>query len=128
MENKFSHKAHYGNNIKRLRDMLGIKQDTIASALDMTQQNFSNLEQRAEIDNSTLEKIAQIMKIPVEAIKNFNEDGVINIISSSLHDHSGSIIYNPTFNPLEKVIELYEKNLKDKEEEIAFLRNLLEKK
>jgi hypothetical protein len=37
-------------------------------------------------------------------------------------------MYNPTFNPLEKVIELYEKNLKDKEEEIAFLRNLLGKK
>jgi len=127
MENKFSHKVHYGHNIRRLRDILGIKQDAIASALDMTQQNFSNLEQRSEIDNKTLEKIAQIMKIPVEAIKNFNEDGVINIISSSF-DNSGSIIYNPTFNSLEKVIELYEKNLKDKDEEIAFLRNLLEKK
>ena len=124
MENKLSRKTHYGQNIKRLRDILGIKQDTIAFALDMTQQNFSHLEQRSDIDYETLKKIAEIMKIPVEAIENFSDDGVINIISSSLHDNSGSMF----FNPLEKVIELYDKVIKSKDEEIAFLRNLLEKK
>jgi len=128
MENKLSHKAHHGQNIRRLRDILGIKQDTIAFALDMTQQNFSHLEQRPKIDSEILEKIAEIMKIPVETIENFSDDGVINIISSSLHNGSGSVIYNPAFNPLEKVIELYDKIIKSKDDEIAFLRNLLEKK
>ena len=108
--------------------MLGIKQGTIASALEMTQQNFSILEQKPKIDNKTLEKIANAMKMPIDAIKNFTEDGVINNISCSLHDNSGSVFYNPTFNPLEKVIELYEKTIKDKDEEIIFLRSLLEKK
>jgi transcriptional regulator with XRE-family HTH domain len=121
-------KIHYGHNIKRLRDIMGIKQDTIAFALGMSQQNFSNLEQKSDIDNETLEKIAKIIKIPVEAIKNFNEEGVINIISSTLHDSSGSIIYNPTFNPIDKIAELYEKLLVEKEKQIEILERFLQKK
>ena len=128
MKSEFSRKTHYGHNVRRLRDMLGIKQEAIAYALDMTQQNFSILEKKPEIDDKTLEKIAEVMKIPVEAIKNFSETGAINIISSSLHDNSGVVMYNPVFNPLEKIFELYAKTLKDKDEEIFFLRNLLEKK
>jgi len=127
MGNNYSYKSHYGRNIRRLRDMFGIKQDTIAAAMNMTQQNFSCLEQKADIDNDTLEKIAAIMKIPVEVIKNFNEDGVINIISSTLHDGSGSVIYNPSFNPIDKVVELYDKRLQDKDEQIALLKSLLER-
>ena len=128
MGNTISNEVHLGHNIRRLRDMLGIKQDTIAYAMNMTQQNFSFLEQKADIDKVTLEKIASIMKIPVEVIRNFSEDGVINIISSTLHDNSGSVLYNPTFNPIDKIIELYEKRLQDKDNEIALLKSLLEKK
>jgi len=62
--------THYGRNIKRLRNILDIKQESIAFALNMTQQNFSVLEQKQEIENSLLEKIAAIMKIPVDLIKN----------------------------------------------------------
>ncbi len=46
-------------------------------------------------------------KMPVEAIKNFSEEAAINIISSTLHDNAGSINYNPTFNPIDKIVELY---------------------
>jgi transcriptional regulator with XRE-family HTH domain len=111
-----------------LRELLGIKQDTLAFALNMTQQNFSNLERKSDIDAETLEKVAKEMNIPVEAIKNFNEDGVINIVSSSLYDNSGSVVYNPTFNPIDKIIELYDKMLAAKDEQIALLKSLLEKK
>ena len=78
---------------------MGIKQDTLAFALNMSQQNFSSLEQKTDIDSETLEKIAKAMKIPVEAIKHFNEEGVINIVSSTLYDTSGSVIYNPSSTP-----------------------------
>jgi len=119
---------HHGRNVRRLRDMLGIKQEIIAEAMNMSQQNFSKLEQKEIIDNEILEKIAKTMKIPSEVIKNFNEDGVINIISSTLHDNSGSVMYNPTFNTVEKIVELYEKILAGKDEQIALLKSMLEKK
>jgi len=128
MENGFSHKTHYGHNIRRLRDMLGIKQEAVAFAMNMTQQNFSTLEQKEDIDDVILEKVARAMNIPVDAIKSFSEDNVINIISSSLHDNSGSVIYNPTFNPIDKVVELYEKLISEKNEEIKLLKGLFEKK
>jgi len=128
MENSLSHQTHYGHNIRHLRDMLGIKQDAVAFAMNMTQQSFSNLEQKEEIDDEILEKVAKAMNIPVDAIKNFSEDSVINIISSSLHDNSGSVIYNPTFNPIDKVMELYEKLIAEKNEEIILLKKLLERK
>jgi len=128
MGNTISDEVHLGHNIRRLRDMLGIKQDTIACAMDMTQQNFSFLEQKADIDNVTLEKIASIMKIPVEVIRNFSEDSVINIISGTWQDSSSSVMYNQTFNPIDKIIELYEKRLQDKDDEITLLKSLLEKK
>ena len=128
MENNFSHKTHYGHNIRRLRYMLGIKQETVALAMNMTQQNFSILEQKEDIDDEILEKVAKAMNIPADAIKNFSEDNVINIISSSLHDNSGSVIYNPTFNPIDKIMELYEKLITEKNEEIKLLKELLHKK
>lgn len=122
------HLVHHGRNIRRLREILNVKQETIASELNISQQSMSKLEQKSTIEKETLEKIAEIMKIPVEAIKNFNEAGVINIISSSLHDNSGVVMYNPVFNPMGKVFELYDKIIKSKDEEIVFLRGLLERK
>jgi transcriptional regulator with XRE-family HTH domain len=119
---------HHGHNIRRLRDMLGIKQQVIAESINMSQQNFSKLEQKQIIDDVTLEKVAEIMKIPSEVIKNFNEDGVINIISSTLHDNSGSVMYNPTFNSVEKIVELYEKLIITKDEQIALLQKMLKEK
>ncbi|MDR2835118.1 MAG: helix-turn-helix domain-containing protein [Bacteroidales bacterium] len=128
-ENYNPTKLHIGHNIKRLRDILGIKQDAIAFELGMTQQNFSNLEQKSDIDNEILEKISLIMKISVEAIKNFNEEGVVNIISSTLHDNYNSaiIMHNPNFNPIDKMMELYEKLLAEKDKTIAVLEKRLEK-
>ena len=41
-------------------------------------------------------------------LKIFSEQAAINIASSTLHDNAGSVFYNPTFNPIDKVVELYE--------------------
>ncbi|MEJ8842193.1 hypothetical protein WG954_07350 [Lacibacter sp. H375] len=38
------------------------------------------------------------------------------------------ILYNPTFNPLNNVVELYERMIKEKDEKIASLEKLAEKK
>jgi len=120
--------SHHGRNVRRLRDMLGIKQNVLAEAIKMSQQNFSKLEQKEIIDNEILEKIAKVMEIPSEVIKNFSEDAAINIISSTLHDNSGSVMYNPTFNAVEKIVELYEKLIAIKDEQIVLLKKMLEKK
>ncbi len=47
-----SKKIHHGRNIKRFREMLGIKQEAFADQLgeDWTQRRVSLLEQKEEID------------------------------------------------------------------------------
>lgn len=125
-----STKPHQGRNVKRIREMLGIKQDALAFDLNMSQQAVSLLEQKETLDDSMLEKIAKILGVPEEAIKNFNEESAINIISSTLNDNAGSINNNCSFsfNPLDKIVELYERMLQAEKEKNELLQKLLDKK
>lgn len=63
-----SPKVHHGRNVKRLREILGIKQEVLADKLELSQQTVSKLENKEEIDEDTLQKIAVALNIPVEAI------------------------------------------------------------
>ena len=79
-----------------------------------------------------LEKIAKAMKITPDSIKSFNEEGVVNVISNTFNSHDTStmnaINYYPTFNALDKMVELYEALLKSEREKVALLERMLEKK
>jgi transcriptional regulator with XRE-family HTH domain len=117
-------KVHEGRNIKRLREILDIKQETLAAALNMSQQNISLLEAKDVIDPAVLQDVAKALKVPVEAIKNFNEEATIYNIQ---HNHEGSISngnmnYQCNFNPLDKVIELYERLLQVEREKNELLQ------
>ncbi len=127
---------HEGRNVKRVREMLGIKQDALAFDLGISQQAISSLEQKEALDKDMLEKIAEILKVPVEAIKNFDENAAVSFISSNFHDNAVgyAAIYSPTFNPIDKIvtlydekIELYERMLKDRDGMIEELKNLIKK-
>ena len=134
-----NHKIHQGRNIKRFREMLGIKQDALAYELgdDWNQQKVSLLEQKESIETPLLQQISTILKIPVEAIQNFNEEQAINIISSTFHDTQGLINYSPVFNnnPIDKIVQLhdekialYERMLKEKDDMMARLEKLIDNK
>ncbi len=120
---------HEGRNVKRIREILGIKQDALAMELGLSQQAVSALEQKEALDKEVIEKIAKVLKVTPEAIKSFNEETTINFISSTFNHHDNSSVYGHyTFNPLEKVIELYDALLKSEREKIALLEKMLEKK
>jgi transcriptional regulator with XRE-family HTH domain len=133
---------HQGRNVKRFREMLGIKQESLAIELgdDWNQRKVSLLEQKEVIEEDLLEKVAKVLKVPGDAIRNFDEEKVVTIMSNTFNDSSmlNGINHNPSFNinPLEKWIEameenkkLYEALLKEKDEKISLLEKLfLEKK
>lgn len=132
--------VHQGRNVKRFREMLGIKQDALVADLgdDWNQQKISLLEQKETIDPTILKQLSSLLKIPVEAIQNFDEEQAVNIISNTFEN--GAFLntgYNPTFNvnPVEKWLEaleenkrLYEALLKEKSERVEFLEKIMEKK
>ncbi len=49
-------RKHLGYNVKRLREILGVKQEDLAERLHLTQQSVSKLENKEELDNETLER------------------------------------------------------------------------
>ncbi|MGI9579571.1 helix-turn-helix transcriptional regulator [Chryseobacterium sp. RRHN12] len=128
MQNK---KIHQGRNIKRFREMLGIKQEALAFELgdDWNQKKISLLEQKETVDSDILAQVAKILKVPAEAIENFDEEQAVNIISNTFNDQSNGYNYYPNFNfnPLDKMVELYERMLQQQKEMIEKLERLIEK-
>ena len=132
-------KVHEGRNVKRFREMLGIKQDALAYELGegWTQKKISQLEQKETIELPLLHEIANTLKIPVEAFQNFDEEQAVNIISNTFDNGSilNAINHNPTFHPIEQImtlheekIALYERMLKEKDEMMDRLEKLITKK
>ena len=115
---------HIGRKVERIRELKNMKQETLASIVGYSQQTISRLEQSEKIEDEKLQKIADALGTSVEGIKKFNEEGAINIISSSLHDSAGSFNTNPVFNfnPVDKLVELYERLLKEKDETIEMFK------
>lgn len=116
--------------------MLQIKQEALAWELgeDWSQKRISLLEQKEVIEQNILDKVAEILKIPAEAIKNFDEENAVNIIASTFHDSAvgntfkdeSQVNFHCSFNPLDKMVELYERMIKQQAEMIEKLERLIE--
>lgn len=134
-------KIHQGRNVKRFREMLGIKQEALALDLgdDWNQKKISLLEQKETIEDPLLQKISEVLKIPVEAFQNFDEEQAVNIIANTFSLDNGSIFNahntNPVFNPVETILKLheekialYERMLKEKDDMMTRLEGLIKSK
>lgn len=98
---------HIGRKISRIRELRGIKQEALAAELGISQQAISKIEQSADVDGEALEKIAHVLGVSSEAIKGFTEEAIFNIIGNTYHDHSASLNYQCSFNPIDKIVQLY---------------------
>lgn len=127
-------KIHQGRNIKRFREMLGIKQEALAYELgdDWNQKKISLLEQKETVEASILAQVAKILNVPVEAFENFSEEQAINVISNIINNNDNATMtnpavfnYQPSFNPIDKLVELYERMLQQQKEMIEKLERLI---
>lgn len=128
-------RIHHGRNIKRFREMLGIKQEGLAFELgeEWSQKRVSVLEQKETVEQDILEQVAKVLKVNSEAIKTFDEDSVINNINT-FYDNS-AFNFQCTFNPIDKWVEsieqikdLYERLLKSEQEKIELLQRMQDQK
>src|SRR5688572_9337079 len=103
---------HQGRNVKRFREMMGLKQEALADKLggEWTQKKISYVETREEIEPALLEELAQALKVPAEAIKNFDEEKAIYYIQNNYEGSNPNATAGPsvgahyhecTFNPLD---------------------------
>lgn len=135
MEETTVKKNNHGPNVRRWREWRNINQDVLAEKIGVSQATLSSYEKKDKLEQDILDKIAKALDIPIEAITELDQGASINIVSSTLHDNAGSIINYPTFNPLDKVVQLYdekialyERMLKDKEEAISLLHEVLKER
>lgn len=138
MENTDTRKVHQGRNVKRFREMMGIKQEALAAQLggDWSQKKISLLESKEDIDPALLDELAKALKVPAEAIRNFSEEAAIlniqNNYEGSVLNNSANQMHQCTFNPLDKLMEaldenkrLYEALLQAEREKVALLERML---
>lgn len=123
---------HIGRKISRIRELRGMKQETLAAELGVSQQSISKLEQSEYIDDERLQAVAEKLGVSAEAIKNFNEEAAINYFNT-FNDHSfsnsnGTFGANHcTFNPIEKIVELYDALLKSEREKVELMQKMMDK-
>ena len=132
-------KKHLGRNISRIREMKGMKQETLAEILGISQQKMSVIENTEELDDTKLNEIAKALEVPASAIKEYSDEKMFNIITNNTFNSNDSSTLNainvmPTFNPLDKLVEAYDENkklyerlLRAEKEKTMYLEQLLKK-
>lgn len=112
--------VHLGKNVARLRGMKRLTQKEMASLLNLSQPEYSRIEQKEKIDDTLLEQIASALEVTPEIIKEFREEA---IFTNNIYDQNNSInqVYFQ-FNPIEKIVQLYEQIIKDKDEIIELYK------
>ncbi|MCP2026655.1 transcriptional regulator with XRE-family HTH domain [Flavobacterium sp. HSC-32F16] len=124
---------HIGRKISRIRELKDMKQEALAQALGMSQQAVSVMENSEIVDEEKLKDVANALGMTVEAIKNFSEEAVINYFNNIYDNdfsHSNGAIQsnNCSFNPLDKVVELYERLVQAEKDKNEYLEKLLKGK
>ena len=123
---------HVGRNLQRIRVYLGMKQEALASDLGVSQQEISKIEKQDEIEDGLLTKIAEVLGISTDVIKDFDVEKAIcnikNYKDATISPGATATVYaahTQQINPLEKVVELYERLLKSEQEKIEILRECI---
>lgn len=124
--------VHHGRNIRRIRIEKGIKQGAMADLVHLSQSVVCRYEQSRVIDDEMLRRFAKALDVPVDVLKTMEEDAptfIFENISNDVHDIKESSIIptgyanntSNSFNPIDKITELYERLLKDRDDKIVAL-------
>ena len=93
-----ANRRHVGHNLQKIRVYFGMKQEALAADLGVNQQVISKIEKQEK------------------AIYNIN-----NIRDNTFEQGSTSIAQQ--FNPVDKIVELYERLLQSEREKVELLKN-----
>ena len=117
-----SAKIHHGHNIRQVRRSMGLSIEKLAQDAGITPQMLTIYETNKIIDNNMLEKFAGVFQVPVEALKYMEKDtpsiyienntfsknqNVSNVGNYNVDDSSSNV-----FNPIDVIVDLYERLLK----------------
>lgn len=118
-----------GNKIKNIRELKNFTQEYMADKLEISQAAYSKLEKGDfKISQDKLNKIAEILDVNLEDIKDFDNKRILNSYNSIKGNNSNITYSNQDIILIRKLYEdkinLLEKLVQKQEEEIKNLKNL----
>lgn len=132
-------KVHHGRNIRRVRMEKNIKQEVLSEKVNMSQPTVSRYENMKVIDEETLQRFAKALNVPVDYLETLEEDAPTVVFENNTINNSDQGGANTQvgftqeenntsahFNPTEKIVELYERLLKEKDDKIATFEKRLD--
>jgi transcriptional regulator with XRE-family HTH domain len=113
-----------GNKIRTIRELKGYSQEYVAAKLGIAQNSYSKIEtNQTKLNTDTLEKIASILEVSINDILS-EEPIVLNFYGNNNHGAQGTFGLIEHFHAGQ--VELYEKIIANKDEEIARLLKIVE--
>lgn len=141
-ENIKTKNVHQGANVRKLRQLVGMKQTTFGEMLGMNQQSVSRLEQKRVLEEDTLFKVANILHVAPDIIRNLEENPTSIVIENNTFQTGSSnvgVVENQRDNivnhPVDQLMalnkeqaSLYERMLTIEKDKNALLEKLLKEK
>ena len=142
-------RVHHGRNIRRTRVEKNMNQEGLSELVHLSQPAVSKYEKMRVIDDEMLQRFARALNVPFDYLKTLEEDAQTvvfenNTVNDSEQNTGGAKINIVTvksytedtdssndnrvnnFNPIDKITELYERLLKEKDEKYAALERRLQ--
>lgn len=130
-------RIHEGRNLKRIREIIGIKQEVLGQLCPskFSQQRISEIENQWTIEEPTLEELAGALGVTVEFIRSFNEEKAIFNIQNNdnlrdnatpiNHSHQSTFNYNNSNDELVSLLKSFLEEDKVKTQAILDLNKLV---
>lgn len=140
-------RVHHGRNIRRTRIEKNMNQEGLSELVHLSQPAVSKYEKMKVIDDEMLQRFARALNVPFDYLKTLEEDAQTVVFENNTVNNSGQsagganismgIVKSDTedsindsrvnnFNPIDKITELYERLLKEKDEKYAALERRLQ--
>ena len=140
-------RVHHGRNIRRTRIEKNMNQEGLSKLVHLSQPAVSKYEKMKVIDDEMLQRFARALNVPFDYLKTLEEDAQTvvfenNTVNNAEQSAGGAnismgIVKTDTedsindsrvnnFNPIDKITELYERLLKEKDEKYAALERRLQ--
>ena len=116
---------HMGYNISRVREIFGYQQNELAAMCGWSQQQMSKIELSAEVEESIINQVAEVLNTRPEVIKNFKDDHVVFLFSNTYNDdatdNSQQYYRSTIHHPIEQVTAFFERMLAQEKQKLEQL-------
>lgn len=130
-------RVHHGHNIRRFRIEKNMNQEVLSQLVHLSQSAVSKYEQMRVIDDEMLHRFSRALGVPFEYLKSLEEDAQTVVFENNTVNNNDQASANiggyveennrvNNYNPIEKITELYERLLKEKDEKYAALERRLQ--